>query len=137
MDEARRVIQPPLPHITTFAEEQSAEMRDLIFDNFNTLAVLFRAPPSSFLQGSSLDEEHHNEGLVPLSAAGQLLSRTAPYSSLDLTASLATLPLHAHAMAEPLSLVARSSHMYVYVYIHILAFVPMRSSDSELAGAAI
>ncbi|KAK9822016.1 hypothetical protein WJX74_000790 [Apatococcus lobatus] len=70
LDEARRIIQPPLPHIATFAEEQSAEMRDIIFDNFNTLAVLFRAPPSSFLQASSLEEEEDEVRLPPLGAAG-------------------------------------------------------------------
>ena len=70
LDEARRIIQPPLPHISTFAEEQSAEMRDLIFDNFNTLAVLYREPPSSFLQAATLDEEDLDGGLASSSAAG-------------------------------------------------------------------
>ena len=82
LDEARRIIQPPLPHIATFAEEQSPEMRDIIFDNFNTLAVLFRAPPSSFLQTSSLEEEDDDVRLPPLSAAGG-------YSS-DIISSLLT-----------------------------------------------
>ncbi len=48
-------------------------MRDLIFDNFNTLAVIYRAPPSSFLQASIIEEEDEDGALASMSAAGQVL----------------------------------------------------------------
>lgn len=48
--EAKRVINPPLPPIHAFAEEQSAELRDRIFDEFNSLAVVYQQPSSSFVQ---------------------------------------------------------------------------------------
>ena len=50
--EAERVIGAPLPAISHFAEEQSAELRDRIFDEFNSLAVLLRAPAATFVQAA-------------------------------------------------------------------------------------
>ena len=42
----------PLPAISHFAEEQSPELRDRIFDEFNSLAVVLRAPSANFIQES-------------------------------------------------------------------------------------
>ena len=42
------MVSPPLPHISTFSEEQSPEVRDRIFEDFNSLAVVYRMPASSF-----------------------------------------------------------------------------------------
>jgi hypothetical protein len=52
--EAERVLGAPLPAISHFAEEQSLELRDRIFDEFNSLAVVLRAPSASFLQDGPL-----------------------------------------------------------------------------------
>ena len=48
VQEAKRVVASPAPAITRFAEEQSPEQRDRIFDELNTLAVVYRQPSSSF-----------------------------------------------------------------------------------------
>ncbi|EIE24641.1 Adaptor protein complex beta subunit, partial [Coccomyxa subellipsoidea C-169] len=46
--EAERVVGAPLPAISHFAEEQSPELRDRIFDEFNSLAVVLKAPSANF-----------------------------------------------------------------------------------------
>ena len=46
--EAERVVGGALPPLASFAEEASPEVRDRIFDEFNSLAVIFRAPAASF-----------------------------------------------------------------------------------------
>jgi hypothetical protein len=48
LQEAKRIVASPAPAITRFAEEQSPEQRDHIFDELNTLAVIYRKPSSSF-----------------------------------------------------------------------------------------
>ena len=50
VEEAKRVINPPLPSISAFSEDQSAELRDRIFDEFNSLAVVYQQPSSSFVR---------------------------------------------------------------------------------------
>lgn len=49
-EEAAWVVSPGLPHISTFSEVQSPEVRDRIFEDFNSLAVVYRMPASSFGQ---------------------------------------------------------------------------------------
>ena len=44
------------PPILQFAEEQSPELRDRIFDEFNSLAVVYQAPSSTFLQEKPQEE---------------------------------------------------------------------------------
>ncbi len=46
---AEAVIAAPAPALAAFAEEQSAELRDRVFDEFNSLAVIFRAPSATFV----------------------------------------------------------------------------------------
>ena len=47
------VLNPALPSIQAFSEDQSPEMRDRIFDEFNSLAVIYLQPSSSFVSGST------------------------------------------------------------------------------------
>ena len=56
----------PLPAISHFSEEQSSELRDRIFDEFNTLAVILRAPSATFIKEapSTLEEEEPDAPLV-------------------------------------------------------------------------
>ena len=56
MSEAARVIAPPLTAIAAFAEDQSPELRDRIFDEFNTLAVIFKEPSAAFTRRATTDE---------------------------------------------------------------------------------
>lgn len=47
--EAAAVVAAPAPALAAFAEDQSAELRDRIFDEFNSLAVILRAPSATFV----------------------------------------------------------------------------------------
>jgi hypothetical protein len=49
IETAKGVINPALPPVVAFSEEQSPELRDRIFDEFNSLAVIYREPSSSFV----------------------------------------------------------------------------------------
>lgn len=53
VEAAERVINPPKQAVSVFAETQSSEAKDRIFDEFNSLAVVYRKPSYLFL-----DKEH-------------------------------------------------------------------------------
>ncbi len=75
VQEAERVVGAPLPAISHFAEEQSAELRDRIFDEFNSLAVVLRAPSATFIQET------------PVSPAEDALTPAVSTLWLELTSS--------------------------------------------------
>ena len=70
--EAERVAGSPLPAISHFSEEQSSELRDRIFDEFNTLAVILRAPSATFIKAASasIDEDEPDPPLVRAHGSG-------------------------------------------------------------------
>lgn len=53
VETAERVINPPKQAVSVFADLQSNEIKDRIFDEFNTLAVVYQQPSYMFL-----DKEH-------------------------------------------------------------------------------
>ncbi|BDA42681.1 beta-adaptin-like protein A [Coccomyxa sp. Obi] len=67
VQEAERVVGAPLPAISHFAEEQSAELRDRIFDEFNSLAVVLRAPSAIFIQETPISPTE--DGMAPAASA--------------------------------------------------------------------
>ena len=54
MTEAERVIQPSLLTVSDFAEEVSVEMKDRIFEEFNTLSVLYQKAASTFVEAQNV-----------------------------------------------------------------------------------
>ena len=46
---AQSVVDVRRPAVTSFADAQSAETQDRIFDELNTLSVVYRAPASTFI----------------------------------------------------------------------------------------
>uniref|UniRef100_A0A0D6R438 Beta-adaptin-like protein n=1 Tax=Araucaria cunninghamii TaxID=56994 RepID=A0A0D6R438_ARACU len=50
---AERVINPPKQAVSVFADTQSSEVRDRIFDEFNSLSVIYQQPSYMFI-----DKEH-------------------------------------------------------------------------------
>ncbi|EFN57601.1 hypothetical protein CHLNCDRAFT_30507, partial [Chlorella variabilis] len=46
---AQQVVDVPRPAVTSFADAQSAETQDRIFDELNTLSVVYRAPANTFI----------------------------------------------------------------------------------------
>ena len=51
------MIAPPQQAVTSFAEEQSPELRDRIFDEFNSLAVIYREPAAAFQRRAAADAD--------------------------------------------------------------------------------
>ncbi|CAK9859595.1 unnamed protein product [Sphagnum jensenii] len=65
---AERVVNPPKQAVSVFADTQSSEIRDRIFDEFNSLAVVYQEPSYMFL-----DKEHRgpielteDTGILPM-----------------------------------------------------------------------
>ncbi|GMG99055.1 hypothetical protein Nepgr_000895 [Nepenthes gracilis] len=50
---AERVVNPPKQAVSVFADTQSSEIKDRIFDEFNSLSVIFQKPSYMFI-----DKEH-------------------------------------------------------------------------------
>ena len=77
--EAEQVAGSPLPAISHFSEDQSSELRDRIFDEFNTLSVILRAHSAAFIREvpSTLEEEEPD---APLVSHLLLSSRNQPCS---------------------------------------------------------
>jgi hypothetical protein len=46
---AQSIVDVQRPVVTSFADAQSAETQDRIFDELNTLSVVYRAPASTFI----------------------------------------------------------------------------------------
>ena len=65
MEAAKRVVNPVLPAIPAFSEEQSPELRDRIFDEFNTLAVVYRQPSAAFVRAGPLEAPPSPPGALP------------------------------------------------------------------------
>jgi hypothetical protein len=50
VEEAKRVVAPDAGAVAAFAEETSPEIMDRIFEEFNSLSVVYRRPASSFVK---------------------------------------------------------------------------------------
>ncbi len=50
MEEAQQVISPAVAALSSFAEEQSPEVMDRIFEEFNSLSVIYRRPSQAFVK---------------------------------------------------------------------------------------
>jgi len=50
VEEAQQVISPTVAPLSSFAEEQSPEMMDRIFEEFNSLSVIYRRPSQAFIK---------------------------------------------------------------------------------------
>eukprot|EP00951_Prasinocladus_malaysianus_P003295 scaffold23370_cov52-Prasinocladus_malaysianus.AAC.1 len=75
-DVAQRVVCPTLPLVHAFAEEQSAEIKDRIFDEFNTLSHIkhygvHRAPASTFLDKEAATSIEQDEVPEPTAMPAQ------------------------------------------------------------------
>lgn len=51
---ASEVVCAPKTAVTTFAEDDTSEMRDQLFEEFNTLSVIFHMPSSHFIKTNEL-----------------------------------------------------------------------------------
>eukprot|EP00252_Welwitschia_mirabilis_P020113 TRINITY_DN4851_c0_g1_i1.p1 TRINITY_DN4851_c0_g1~~TRINITY_DN4851_c0_g1_i1.p1 ORF type:complete len:844 (-),score=200.12 TRINITY_DN4851_c0_g1_i1:295-2826(-) len=82
---AERVINPPKQAVSVFAETQSSEARDRIFDEFNSLSVLYRQPSYMFI-----DKEHRgpfeiSEGNGDLATDETSVDNALPSQRLEAT----------------------------------------------------
>jgi len=62
------VVCPTIPVVAAFAEEQSAELKDRVFDEFNTLSVIFRAPAATFLDKDATCKIEDEEDIATVTA---------------------------------------------------------------------
>ncbi|GER32517.1 AP-2 complex subunit beta-1 [Striga asiatica] len=68
---AERIVNPPKQAVSVFADTQSSEIKDRIFDEFNTLSVVYQKPSYMFT-----DKEHRgpfafSDGLVNMSISAE------------------------------------------------------------------
>ncbi|KAI7835313.1 hypothetical protein COHA_010784, partial [Chlorella ohadii] len=71
---AQSVVDVTCPAGTSFADAQSAETQDRIFDELNTLSVVYRAPATTFIdaeQGAERFEQDSIDMGVPSSDKGE------------------------------------------------------------------
>ena len=59
VDQAKRVVAPDAGPVAAFAEETSPEIMDRIFEEFNSLSVVYRRPASSFVKVRQLFTPWH------------------------------------------------------------------------------
>ncbi|KAK9826712.1 hypothetical protein WJX81_000377 [Elliptochloris bilobata] len=69
MAAAAAVIAAPADALAAFAEEQSAELRNRVFDEFNSLAVIFRAPSATFVPPAPHAPLAEEPALAPVAAS--------------------------------------------------------------------
>ncbi|MQL75158.1 hypothetical protein Taro_007510 [Colocasia esculenta] len=75
---ADRVVNPPKQAVSVFADTQSSEIKDRIFDEFNSLSVIYQKPSYMFI-----DKEHRGPGdlseeLGNLSVGSEPVDNTLP-----------------------------------------------------------
>ncbi|KAL5729250.1 hypothetical protein ACHQM5_002226 [Ranunculus cassubicifolius] len=72
-----RVVNPPKQAVSVFADTQSSEIKDRIFDEFNTLSVVYQKPSYMFT-----DKEHQ----APLELTEEIANLSIGPESVDSTA---------------------------------------------------
>ncbi|XP_062076976.1 beta-adaptin-like protein A [Humulus lupulus] len=80
---AERVVNPPKQAVSVFADTQSSEIKDRIFDEFNSLSVVYQKPSYMFT-----DKEHRglfevSDELGNLSIGTELADTGVPGHSVD------------------------------------------------------
>ncbi|KAK9273245.1 hypothetical protein L1049_018052 [Liquidambar formosana] len=117
---AERVVNPPKQAVSVFADTQNSEIKDRIFDEFNTLSVVYQkgqnlqitlfqlrgleANDKDLLLGTSEKEESRgpinngSEYSAPM-YDGSSVSMAASQTQAELTISNPTLPAHASSLA--------------------------------------
>lgn len=56
------MISPTVAPLSSFAEEQSPEMMDRIFEEFNSLSVIYRRPSQAFIKVRRFLSSHTRAG---------------------------------------------------------------------------
>ncbi|GMH39668.1 hypothetical protein BSKO_07566 [Bryopsis sp. KO-2023] len=87
--EAEKIIAPALPTVSDFAEEMTSEMKDRIFDEFNSLSIVYQAPASTFVDKESgvFQEEVEMPATAatpPADSESTLLAEKGPSTEADL-----------------------------------------------------
>ncbi|POO03918.1 AP-1, 2,4 complex subunit beta [Trema orientale] len=80
---AERVVNPPKQAVSVFADTQSSEIKDRIFDEFNSLSVVYQKPSYMFT-----DKEHRglfefSDELANLSIGAELADTGVPGHSVE------------------------------------------------------
>eukprot|EP00246_Nothoceros_aenigmaticus_P013576 TRINITY_DN4752_c0_g1_i1.p1 TRINITY_DN4752_c0_g1~~TRINITY_DN4752_c0_g1_i1.p1 ORF type:complete len:351 (-),score=79.94 TRINITY_DN4752_c0_g1_i1:65-1096(-) len=110
VETAERVVNPPKQAVSVFADRQTGEIKDRIFDEFNSLAVVYHEPSYMFL-----DKEHrgalgYSEDTGPIAVGPAPSHEELPIQSVD--ASDNDLLLSAAEKEEDNRNVGNGSYMF-------------------------
>ncbi|TVU35861.1 hypothetical protein EJB05_17768 [Eragrostis curvula] len=68
---AERVVNPPKQAVSVFADTQSSEMKDRIFDEFNSLSVVYQKPSYMFTDKEHRGPFEYSEDLTNLTVGAE------------------------------------------------------------------
>ncbi|CAL4962546.1 unnamed protein product [Urochloa decumbens] len=68
---AERVVNPPKQAVSVFADTQSSEMKDRIFDEFNSLSVVYQKPSYMFTDKEHRGPFEYSEDLTNLAVGAE------------------------------------------------------------------
>ncbi|XP_073007246.1 beta-adaptin-like protein A [Typha latifolia] len=75
---AERVVNPPKQAVSVFADTQSSEIKDRIFDEFNSLSVVYQKPAYMFTDKEHRGPFEFSEDLASLSVGAQSADNVIP-----------------------------------------------------------
>ncbi|BBN14125.1 AP-4 complex subunit beta-1 [Marchantia polymorpha subsp. ruderalis] len=131
---AERVINPPKQAVSVFAGDQSSEIKDRIFDEFNSLAVVYRQPSYMFL-----DKDQRSPFAFSEDTGSSIIGPQSPGREdlpSDIDARDNDLLLSAHEKEDSRA-VSNGSHGYSSSKFHTLqeftdsAFAPRSPSPTQ------
>ncbi|WOK99323.1 hypothetical protein Cni_G08035 [Canna indica] len=80
---AERVVNPPKQAVSVFADTQSSEVKDRIFDEFNSLSVVYQKPSYMFTDKEHRGPFEFSEEMGNLSLGQESMDNTPRYDESD------------------------------------------------------
>ncbi|KAJ4845857.1 hypothetical protein Tsubulata_044569 [Turnera subulata] len=80
---AERVVNPPKQAVSVFADTQSSEVKDRIFDEFNSLSVVYQKPSYMFTDKEHRGPFEFSDEISNLSIGAEAASNVAPVSRVE------------------------------------------------------
>ncbi|XP_043723836.1 beta-adaptin-like protein A [Telopea speciosissima] len=80
---AERVVNPPKQAVSVFADTQSSEMKDRIFDEFNSLSVIYQKPSYMFTDKEHRGPFEFSEEIGSLSVGVESADKVSPAQRVE------------------------------------------------------
>ncbi|THU63540.1 hypothetical protein C4D60_Mb01t16860 [Musa balbisiana] len=87
---AERVVNPPKQAVSVFADTQSSEIKDRIFDEFNSLSVVYQKPSYMFTDKEHREPFEFSEEIGNLSLGQESVGNAPRYAESDKDLLLST-----------------------------------------------